>query len=163
MDKQWINLYHNLKISELNVSERAIHTMERMGFHHASDLEGYDFYSLLEQFREIYCLGEIVNEFMNIGYLLPSCKEICIYDIPMSVRLRNILERNNILFLSQFEKIPREKVMRYRNLGAATMLELENICSVYGIQMPSLNPVIQQLSQYGIPNEFADIFFTYKE
>ena len=71
-----------------------------------------------------------------------------VYDIPMSKKLSHIFERNYILYLSQLLLYSKEELARMRNLGEQTMLEVEEICQTYGIELRSVNSIKENLAQY---------------
>lgn len=91
--------------------------------------------------------------------LYPSEAEITVCDIPMSKRLQNILKRCNILYLSQLSSIPKEKILMLRNMGKCTMIELDNICQKYGVQIYSLSSIKKAFIGYRFPNVLYEIFF----
>lgn len=92
-------------------------------------------------------------------YLYPSETKISVCDIPMSKRLQNILKHCNILYLSQLSSIPQEKILMMRNMGKHTMIELDNICQKYGIQIHSLSSIKKAFIGYRFPNALYEIFF----
>lgn len=103
-------------------------------------------------------MENILKKSNSLEYLHPT-NEISVCDIPMSKRLQNILKRYNILYLSQLSSIPKEKILMLRNMGKRTMIELDNICQKYGIQIHSLSSIKKSFVGYRFPNTLYEIFF----
>ncbi len=139
--------------SEIKLALRNIHITK------VSDLDGLDYLTLAEKFPKGYNVTAIANELNSLGYLYPPENEISVYDISMSKRLQNALIQNNILYLSQLSKRPREKILNFRNLGKSTMPELDSICQKYGIQIGSLAPIKEAFDSCHFPVALHTIFF----
>lgn len=139
--------------SEIKLALRNIHITK------VSDLDGLDYLTLAEKFPKGYNVTAIANELNSLGYLYPPENEISVYDISMSKRLQNALIQNNILYLSQLSKRPREKILNFRNLGKSTMPELDSICQKYGIQIGSLAPIKEAFDGCHFPVALHTIFF----
>lgn len=139
--------------SEIKLALRNIHITK------VSDLDGLDYLTLAEKFPKGYNVTAIANELNSLGYLYPPENEICVYDISMSKRLQNALIQNNILYLSQLSKRPREKILNFRNIGKSTMPELDSICQKYGIQIGSLAPIKEAFDSCHFPVALHTIFF----
>lgn len=60
------------------------------------------------------------------------------YDIEMSSRLRNILQRNEIMSLNDLTEYPKEHFIKFRNMGQATLQELYTLCDEQGIVLRSV-------------------------
>ena len=73
--------------SEIKLALRNIHITK------VSDLDGLDYLTLAEKFPKGYNVTAIANELNSLGYLYPPENEISVYDISMSKRLQNALER----------------------------------------------------------------------
>lgn len=139
--------------SEIKLALRNIHITK------VSDLDGLDYLTLAEKFPKGYNVTAIANELNSLGYLYPPENEISVYDISMSKRLQNALIQNNILYLSQLSKRPREKILNFRNLGKSTMPELDSICQKYGIQIRSLASIKEAFDSCHFPATLHTIFF----
>ena len=139
--------------SEIKLALRNIHITK------VSDLDGLDYLTLAEKFPKGYNVTAIANELNSLGYLYPPENEISVYDISMSKRLQNALIQNNILYLSQLSKRPREKILNFRNLGKSTIPELDSICQKYGIQIGSLAPIKEAFDSCHFPVTLHTIFF----
>ena len=139
--------------SEIKLALRNIHITK------VSDLDGLNYLTLAEKFPKGYNVTAIANELNSLGYLYPPENEISVYDISMSKRLQNALIQNNILYLSQLSKRPREKILDFRNLGKSTMPELDSICQKYGIQIRSLASIKEAFDSCHFPATLHAIFF----
>ncbi len=139
--------------SEIKLALRNIHITK------VSDLDGLNYLTLAEKFPKGYNVTAIANELNSLGYLYPPENEISVYDISMSKRLQNSLIQNNILYLSQLSKRPREKILNFRNLGKSTMPELDSICQKYGIQIRSLASIKEAFDSCHFPATLHTIFF----
>ena len=139
--------------SEIKLALRNIHITK------VSDLDGLNYLTLAEKFPKGYNVTAIANELNSLGYLYPPENEISVYDISMSKRLQNALIHNNILYLSQLSKRPREKILKFRNLGEGTMLELDSICQKYGIQIRSLASIKEAFDSCHFPAMLHILFF----
>lgn len=139
--------------SEIKLALRNIHITK------VSDLDGLNYLTLAEKFPKGYNVTAIANELNSLGYLYPPENEISVYDISMSKRLQNVLIQNNILYLSQLSKRPREKILKFRNLGKGTMPELDSICQKYGIQIRSLVSIKEAFDSCHFPATLHTVFF----
>lgn len=124
-----------MKIKDLNISEVAISTFESIGFTDVSELAGYNYLSLIDKFPGKISLVSIVDELNAIGYLIPPNNEICVRDVPMKTMLKNALLRNGVLYLSQLSSYSKEDILRFKNLGKVSFIELDQICQKYGIEI----------------------------
>lgn len=124
-----------------------------------SELEGLNYLTFANKCPKGCNATAIANELNALGYLYPPENEISVNDIPMSKRLQNVLVYNNILYLSQLSIHPREEILKFRNLGESTMLELDSICEKYGIQIRSLASVKEAFDSCHFPAALHTIFF----
>ncbi len=60
---------------------------------------------------------------------------IDVEELPISTRLCHILTRNNIHYLEQVENYSEEMLLKLRNMGNGTLLELKGICNAHGIHV----------------------------
>ena len=139
--------------SEIKLALRNIHITK------VSDLDGLNYLTLAEKFSKGYNVTAIANELNALGFLYPPENEISVYDISMSKRLQNALIQNNILYLSQLSKRPREKILKFRNLGEGSMSELDSICQKYDIQIRSLASIKEAFDCCHFPVALHTIFF----
>ena len=80
-----------------------------------------------------------------------------VQELPMSKRLQNILERNGVYDLSMISRYPYEKIMHFRNMGAKTYAELEELCGKYHVSLmnPAVTlPISDDLKDTGLPLMF---------
>lgn len=124
-----------------------------------SELEGLNYLTFANKCPPNYNALAVADELNALGYLYPPENEISVNDIPMSKRLQNVLMRNNILYLSQLSIHPREKILKFRNLGESTMPELDSICEKYGIQIRSLASIKEAFSNCHFPVTLHTMFF----
>ena len=94
-----------------------------------------------------------------LGYLLPPSNEISIYDVPMSKRLQNALIRNGVMYLSQLSSYSKEDILHFRNLGEKTILELEQICQEYNIEIRSMLSIREYFDKYRFPSKIYPMLF----
>lgn len=146
-------------IDKLSLSSEIILALRNIHITKVSDLDGLNYLTLAEKFPKGYNVTAIANELNSLGYLYPPENEISVYDISMSKRLQNVLIQNNILYLSQLSKRPREKILKFRNLGEGTMPELDNICQKYDIQIRSLASIKEAFDSCHFPVALHTIFF----
>lgn len=149
----------DIKIQDLNISPNVKNDLQNAGFTKVSELIGHNYITLAPKFPHRYDLQSIINELNPLGYLLPPENEISIYDITMSKRLYNILERNNIIYLSQLSAYPKEEIMQFRNLGERTLAELEGICQKHNIHIGSIESIKKNFIHYDFPSGAYAMFF----
>ena len=77
----------------------------------------------------------------------------------MSKRLQNALIRNGVMYLSQLSSYPKEEILRFRNLGEKTVVELEQICQKYGIELRSLLSIKEHFEKYQFPSKIYPLLF----
>ena len=142
----------DLHLDDLKFSDQTKNTLHELGFTMVSDLEGHDYISLMQKFPlKRHRVSSIIQELNDAGYLLPPDNAVSIYDVPMSKRLFNVLERNYILYLAQLSLYSKEELACLRNLGEQTMIELEEICQAHHIELHSVQIIKENLSQYHLP------------
>lgn len=139
-------------IDDLEISYSAKNILHELGFVMVSDLEGYDYISLIQKFPlKRHYVAAIIQELNSAGYLLPPENAVTIYDMPMSPRLLHVFERNYILYLSQLSLCSKEELARMRNVGEHTMIELEELCKAQGIELRSVQNIKENLAPYQLP------------
>lgn len=137
-----------MKIQDLNISDTSKSALNSIGLTMVSELEGQNYITLINKFPKNFNIEPLINELNTLGYLLPPSNEISIYDIPMSKRLQNALIRNGVMYLSQLSTYPREEILRFRNIGAKTVMELEHICQEYNIQIQSMLSIKESFDKF---------------
>ena len=102
-------------------------------FTNTSELEAYDFFSLERQFPDCYYFKMIMKELIPLGYLSHPDREPSIYELPISMRIKNALAIKKIFYLSQLSGYSKKQILQFRNLGVKSMAELEAECQKRGI------------------------------
>ncbi len=85
------------QIEQLNLSSITKFALAYAGITTVSELKEYNYISLANVLPRNCSLNPIMKELNTYGYIFPPENEIPISSIPMSKRLYNILDRNNIL------------------------------------------------------------------
>ena len=124
-----------------------------------SELKEYNCVSLANKLRTGYDKLMIIRKLNDLGYLPSDENAISIHDIPMSRKMRNILLRNGIVYLSQLSAYPREEILQFRNVGKNAMLEIDNLCEKYGIEIRSLSPIKEAFSEFPFHRKMYPLFF----
>ena len=144
-----------MKIQDLNISAASKSALKGIGLTMVSELVGQNYITLINKFPKNYNIEPLIGELNTLGYLLPPSNEISIYDIPMSKRLQNALIRNGVKYLSQLSSYPKEEILHFRNLGEKTILELEQICQEYNIELQSMLHIKKYFDKYQFPKKFT--------
>ena len=134
------------QIEQLNLSSITKFALAYAGITTVSELKEYNYISLANVLPRNCSLNPIMKELNTYGYIFPPENEIPISSIPMSKRLYNILDRNNILYISQLTHYAREEIMQFRNLGSTTLIELDALCQKYHVKINSLSIVKESLN-----------------
>ena len=124
-----------------------------------SELKEYNCVSLANKLQTGYNKLMIIMKLNDLGYLPSDENAISIHDIPMSRKMRNILLRNGIVYLSQLSAYPREEILQFRNVGKNAMLEIDNLCEKYGIEIRSLSPIKEAFSEFPFHRKMYPLFF----
>ena len=124
-----------------------------------SELAGQNYITLINMFPKNYNIEPLIDELNALGYLLPPNNEISIYDVPMSKRLQNALIRNGVMYLSQLSSYSKEDILHFRNLGEKTILELEQICQEYNIEIRSMLSTKEYFDKYQFPSKIYPMLF----
>lgn len=148
-----------MKIQDLNISDTSKSALNSIGLTMVSELEGQNYITLINKFPKNFNIEPLINELNTLGYLLPPSNEISIYDIPMSKRLQNALIRNGVMYLSQLSTYPREEILRFRNIGAKTVMELEHICQEYNIQIQSMLSIKESFDKFQFSPKLYPMLF----
>lgn len=124
-----------------------------------SELKEYDCLTLANKLPRGYNKVMIIGKLNVLGYLPSAENAISIYDVPMSRKMQNIFLRNGIVYLSQLSAYPREEILQFRNVGKDAMLEIDNLCEKYGIQIRSLSPIKEAFSEFQFHRKMYPLFF----
>ncbi len=124
-----------------------------------SELAGQNYITLINKFPKNYNIEPLIDELNALGYLLPPSTEISIYDVPMSKRLQNALIQNGVMYLSQLSSYSKEDILHFRNLGEKTILELEQICQEYNIEIRSMLSIKEYFSKYQFSSKIYPLLF----
>lgn len=141
------------QIEQLNLSSITKFALAYAGITTVSELKEYNYISLANVLPRNCSLNPIMKELNTYGYIFSPENEIPISSIPMSKRLYNILDRNNILYISQLTHYAREEIMQFRNLGSTTLIELDALCQKYHVKINSLSIVKESLQQFNFPSK----------
>ena len=148
-----------MKIQDLNISADSKSALESIGLTMVSELAGQNYITLINKFPKNYNIEPLIDELNALGYLLPPSNEISIYDVPMSKRLQNSLIRNGVMYLSQLSSYSKEDILHFRNLGEKTILELEQICQEYNIEIRSILSIKEYFDKYPFPPKIYPMLF----
>ena len=143
------------QIEQLNLSSITKFALAYAGITTVSELKEYNYISLANVLPRNCSLNPIMKELNTYGYIFPPENEIPISSIPMSKRLYNILDRNNILYISQLTHYAREEIMQFRNLGSTTVIERDALCQKYHVRVYSLSIVKHSLQQFNFPAKIS--------
>ena len=133
--------------------------LQELHITNVSELKEYNCVSLVNKLRAGYDKLMIIRKLNDLGYLPSDENAISIHDIPMSRKMRNILLRNGIVYLSQLSAYPREEILQFRNVGKNAMLEIDNLCEKYGIEIRSLSPIKEAFSEFPFHRKMYPLFF----
>lgn len=133
--------------------------LQELHITNVSELKEYNCVSLANKLRTGYNKLMIIRKLNDLGYLPSDENAISIHDIPMSRKMRNIFLRNGIVYFSQLSAYPREEILQFRNVGKNAMLEIDNLCEKYGIEIRSLSPIKEAFSEFQFHKKIYPLFF----
>lgn len=133
--------------------------LQELHIANVSELKEYNCVTLANKLRTGYNKLMIIRKLNDLGYLPSAENAISIHDISMSWKMRNIFLRNGIVYLSQLSAYPREEILQFRLVGKDTMLEIDNLCEKYGIQIRSLSPIKEAFSEFQFHKKIYPLFF----
>lgn len=148
-----------MKIQDLDISADSKSALKSIGLTMVSELTGQNYITLINKFPKNYNIEPLIDELNTLGYLLPPSNEISIYDVPMSKRLQNALIRNGVMYLSQLSSYSKEDILHFRNLGEKTIIELEQICQEYNIEIQSMLSIKEYFDKYQFPSKIYPMLF----
>lgn len=146
-------------IQELYCSLHIKKALQEIHITKVSELKKYNCLTLANKLPKHYDKATIIRELNALGYLPSAENAISIYDIPISRQMKNIFLRNGIVYLSQLSTYPREEILQFRNVGKNAMLEIDNLCEKYGIQIRSLFPIKEAFSEFHFHKKMYPLFF----
>ena len=119
-----------------------------------SEVEGMSVSEFMDKYSHMHFSNICLDRLLEIGAVHVPEGELLVNELPITTRLKNILLRNDVYVLSDISKYCREEIVRFRNLGDATMQELENLCTKEGIRVMSIDE---------IANRMEGVRFTYHQ
>lgn len=117
-------------------SQKTKMNLKIAGIQDTAIFKGMSINELRKQYPHMTFSKEFFDDMMEEGYF-PDETEKMVKDIPMSARLRHILERNDIIFISELKQYSDKELKRFRNMGTETLKELKSICESEGIEIIS--------------------------
>lgn len=119
-----------------------------------NDLICENYFSLNKKVtNRIHIVDAVIELYSRYGYLKHPNNEKIITEYEISSRLRNILKRYGILYLSQLSDYTRNEISHFRNLGIAMLNELDKICLANNLayyEMPELPMAWKRKAYYSI-------------
>jgi len=143
-------MYNGQKCDQIQLSRRARRFLADEGIHDVLSLQDMSIYTFLDRCRFHTWLNETIDELIAFGIMQEIPGEIKISELDISPRLRNVLLRAYMRYLSQVAKYSREDLMKLRNLGAGTLQELLTVCEEYGIKVWSVKDMPIEIRKCGI-------------
>ena len=132
-------MYNGQKCDQIQLSRRARRFLADQGIHDLLSLQDMSIYAFLDRCRFHAGLNETIDELIAFGIMQEIPGEIKISELDISSRLRNVLLRAYMRYLSQVAEYSREDLMKLRNLGPGTLKELLSVCEKYEIKIWSVN------------------------
>lgn len=124
---------------------RTERTLNRLNIMDIAELEGMTLSKFIEKYPNEKIEQSFIAEMNQWGYLYPKEGDICLRDIQMSARLRNILARNGIFFISQLKNYSKESYMKMRNIGEVAFQELQGVCERYRVELSTVKLLEEDL------------------
>lgn len=146
-------------IQELYDSLHIKKALQELHITKISELKEYDCLTLANKLPKHCNKVMIIGKLNALGYLPSAENAISIYDIPISRKMKNIFLRNGIVYLSQLSAYPREEILQFRTVGEKVMLEIDNLCEKYGVQIRSLSPIEEAFSEFQFHKKVYSLFF----
>lgn len=115
--------------------------LKEAGINGVDDVQGLTVSEFVEKYSRSHFCNSCLDRLLELGVVYVPEGEVRVNDLPITTRLRNILLRNNVYVLSDIKKYAREDILKFRNLGAGTMKELEAICEKEGIHLLTLKEI----------------------
>ena len=128
--------------------------LREIGAKDISELEGMSVSEFVEKYSDKHFSNICLDRLLEIGAVYVPEGQVLVKDLPITTRFKNILLRYDIYVLSDIIKYSREDIIRFRNLGEATMQELEDLCIKEDIRVISIDE---------IANRMQGVRFTYHQ
>lgn len=119
--------------------------LNEIGVKDISEVEGLSVSEFVEKYSRKHFSNLCLDKLLEVGAVYVPDGEKLVYDLSITSRLKNILLRYDVYILSDIEKYSREDILRFRNLGEATMKELEEVCQYEGIRIISINEIAERM------------------
>lgn len=143
-------MYNEQKCGQIQLSRKTRRFLADEGIHDVMSLQNMSIYEFLGRCKFHSNADETIDELVAWGIMQEIPGEVKISDLDISPRLRNILHRAYMRYLSQVAKYSREDLMMLRNLGAGTLQELLSVCEEYGVKVWSVKDLPIEVSKCGI-------------
>lgn len=115
--------------------------LDEIGVSDVSEVEGMSVTEFMNKYSHMHFSNICLDRLLERGTIHVPDGELLVNDLPITTRLKNILLRNDVYVLSDILKYCREEIIRFRNLGDATMKELEALCEKEKIHFISLKEI----------------------
>lgn len=110
-----------------------------------SEVGGMSVTEFMNKYSHMHFSNICLERLLEIGAVHVPEGELLVNELPITTRLKNILLRNDVYVLSDIVKYSRDDILRFRNLGAGTMRELETVCEQEGIHIISLSEIEERM------------------
>ena len=110
-----------------------------------SEVEGMTVSEFVEKYADTHFRNICLDKLLEMGVVHVPEGQLLVKDLPINTRLKNILLRNDVYVLSDIVKYSREDIIRFRNLGEATLKELEELCEKENIRIMSINEIADRM------------------
>lgn len=125
-----------MKIQDLNISANSKSALKSIGLTMVSELAGQNYITLINKFPKNYNIEPLIDELNALGLI-----------------------RNGVMYLSQLSSYSKEDILHFRNLGEKTILELEQICQEYNIEIRSMLSIKEYFSKYQFSSKIYPLLF----
>lgn len=115
--------------------------LREIGVEDISEVEGMSVSEFMDKYSHMHFSNICLDRLLERGTIHVPEGELLVNELPITTRLKNILLRNDVYVLSDISKYCREEIVRFRNLGDATMKELEALCEKEKIHFISLKEI----------------------
>lgn len=115
--------------------------LREIGVEDISEVEGMSVSEFMDKYSHMHFSNICLDRLLERGTIHVPDGELLVNELPITTRLKNILLRNDVYVLSDISKYCREEIVRFRNLGDATMKELEALCEKEKIHFISLKEI----------------------
>lgn len=119
--------------------------LKEIGVKDISEVNGMTVSEFVEKYADKHFSNICLDKLLEMGEVHVLEGQLLVKDLPISTRLKNILLRNDVYVLSDIVKYSREDIIRFRNLGEATLRELEELCEKEDIRIMSINEIADRM------------------